>query len=74
MPFSPAAQTVSRAEDAPGADTAAPASTTPSLPVETGAATAAAVDMDAIADTVIDKLRRELLIEREQAGGPMDLI
>jgi hypothetical protein len=74
MPFSTAPRTVSRAEDAPGADTAAPASTTPSLPVETRAETAAAVDVDAIADTVIDKLRRELLIEREQAGGPMDLI
>jgi hypothetical protein len=31
------------------------------------------LDVDQIAETVIDRLRRELLIEREQAGGPMDL-
>lgn len=37
-------------------------------------APAAGMDVDEIADTVIDKLRRELLIERELGGGAMDLI
>jgi hypothetical protein len=51
-------------------------STTPSTPAEAApsAAGPAAVDMEALAETVIDKLRRELLIEREQSGGSMDLI
>jgi hypothetical protein len=31
------------------------------------------VDVDQIAETVMDKLRRELLIEREQSGGAWDL-
>jgi hypothetical protein len=71
VPFSTAPRTVSRAETR---QEATPAATTPSTPVEGPPSTGAAVDVDAIADTVIDKLRRELLIEREQAGGPMDLI
>jgi hypothetical protein len=32
------------------------------------------VDVDQLAETVIDRLRRELLIEREQSGGAMDLM
>jgi hypothetical protein len=74
VPFSTAPRTVSRV-DTTSESTAEPASTTPSEPVTTTTAPETpAVDMDAIADTVIGKLRRELLIEREQAGGPMDLI
>ena len=75
VPFSTAPRTVSRAE-ADVADVPAhePASTTSSPPIEGAAPEPPAVDMDAIAETVIDKLRRELLVEREQAGGPMDLI
>jgi hypothetical protein len=75
VPFSTAPRTVSRAEtEAPSDAPAAPASTTTSQPADSAAPPAAAVDMDALAETVIDKLRRELLVEREQAGGPMDLI
>jgi hypothetical protein len=37
-------------------------------------AAGAGMDVDEIADTVIEKLRRELLIERELGGGAMDLI
>jgi hypothetical protein len=32
------------------------------------------VAVDEITETVIEKLCRELLIEREQAGGPMELM
>jgi hypothetical protein len=74
VPFSTAPRTVSRAETSKEATPTPPASTTPSVPLESGAETGGGVDMDAIAETVIDKLRREMLIEREQAGGPMDLI
>jgi hypothetical protein len=35
---------------------------------------AAGADVEEIADTVIEKLRREMLIERELGGGAMDLI
>jgi hypothetical protein len=73
VPFSTAPRTVSRAETSEEAPVA-PASTTPSQPLQSGADGGGHVDMDAIAETVIDKLRREMLIEREQAGGPMDLI
>jgi hypothetical protein len=73
VPFSTAPRTVSRAETSEEAPVA-PASTTPSQPLQSGADAGGHVDMDAIAETVIDKLRREMLIEREQAGGPMDLI
>jgi hypothetical protein len=37
-------------------------------------AAAPALDVDEIADTVIEKLRRELLVERDLGGGAMDLI
>lgn len=74
VPFSTAPRTVSRADKTP-ATTTQPASTTPeSNGSGPQPAAPAKVDVDAIADTVIEKLRRELLIEREQAGGPMDLI
>jgi hypothetical protein len=73
VPFSTAPQTVSRADD--GNDNSnVPASTTPSSPATAPATEAAGVDMQAITDSVLDSLRRELIIEREQAGGPMDLI
>jgi hypothetical protein len=75
VPFSTAPRTVSRVDDEVLSDSAPePASTTPSAPLQPATPEAPAVDMDAIAETVIDKLRRELLVEREQAGGPMDLI
>jgi hypothetical protein len=47
-----------------------------SLPHPTPAppAPAAGMDVDEIADTVIEKLRRELLLEQELGGGAMDLI
>jgi hypothetical protein len=35
---------------------------------------AAGVDVDELAEHVIDKLRREMLIERDLGGGAMDLI
>jgi len=63
-PFSTAPVTVARAETS---DTPAPSP----APASTESST---VDVDAIAETVIDRLKRELLVEREQAGGPMDLI
>jgi hypothetical protein len=71
VPFSTAPVTVSRAETT--AEASPSASTTPESNLQSPTA-AAAVDVDAITDNVIEKLRRELLIEREQAGGPMDLI
>jgi hypothetical protein len=75
VPFSTAPRTVSRVDtQSPSTSTYEPASTATSQPLEGAAPEAPAVDMDAIAETVIDKLRRELLVEREQAGGPMDLI
>jgi hypothetical protein len=71
VPFSTAPRTVSRAEvaEAPPAPAAAQDGAAPA-----GAAAPGEVDVDALAETVIDKLRRELLIEREQSGGSMDLI
>jgi hypothetical protein len=47
--------------------------TTPSAPVA-AAPRQQPVDIDQITETVIDNIRRELLVEREQAGGPMDLL
>jgi len=76
-PFDTAPRTVSRVDEETLPDDARgePASTTQSSPVQTPQAEpSGGVDMDAIAETVIEKLRRELVIEREQAGGPMDLI
>ncbi|HEX5619162.1 MAG TPA: hypothetical protein VFX51_12115 [Solirubrobacteraceae bacterium] len=74
VPFSTAPRTISRAEASDVPSAPEPASTVSASPVEGAAPEAPAVDVDAIAETVIDKLRRELLVEREQAGGPMDLI
>jgi hypothetical protein len=71
IPFSTAPRTVSRATPE---TTAEPASQTPSQPAQGPAPEAPAVDVDAITESVIETLRRELLIEREQSGGPMDLI
>ncbi len=67
VPFSTAPRTVSRAS--------APEQPTPAPPAEAAAAAtkAAGVDVDEIADTVIERLRRELIVDRERAGGPMDL-
>jgi hypothetical protein len=73
VPFSTAPRTVSRAEVT---DTPAPAAASS----QNGASPAGAqpgapeVNVDELAETVIERLRRELLIEREQAGGSMDLI
>jgi hypothetical protein len=67
----------SAAEDAVGhgVQTAAPAAShaapDPSAPPP---APGAGMDVEEIADAVIDKLRREMLIERELGGGAMDLI
>ena len=66
VPFSTAPRTVSRlVDDAPAPAQPAPPAQHAATPV---------LDVDEVAETVIDKLRRELLIEREQAGGSMDLI
>jgi len=66
---------VSRADNDTGnGSTHEPASTTPSTPANAPATEAAGVDLQAITDSVIETLRRELIIEREQAGGAMDLI
>jgi len=86
VPFSTAPVTVSRAVmideidvDTPppspstDASSTAPSDTT-ARPAQAQPAGAPAVDMDELADNVIDKLRRELLIERELGGGAMDLI
>jgi hypothetical protein len=43
-------------------------------PTPAAPAPGAGMDVDEIADTVIEKLRREMLIERELGGGAMDLI
>jgi hypothetical protein len=85
IPFSTAPVTVSRAipdEDAgPEADgppdhgAAAPRTVGGTAAPEAPApAPAPEVDVDEIADTVIERLRRELLIERELGGGAMDLL
>jgi hypothetical protein len=66
VPFSTAPRTVTRLIDG---EPQAPAAFPPDGKPEAGE-----VDVDEIAETVIDKLRRELLIEREQSGGSMDLI
>ncbi|MGH2948040.1 MAG: hypothetical protein ACRDPC_17605, partial [Solirubrobacteraceae bacterium] len=65
VPFSTAPRSVSRAEPA----------TTETPPAEAPATEmkAESPDLDEIAETVINRLRRELLIEREQSGGSMDL-
>ena len=70
VPFSTAPRTVSRS----AASETHRRAREPDAASRPAAPTPAEVDVDAIAETVIDKLRRELLIEREQAGGPMDLI
>jgi hypothetical protein len=83
VPFSTAPMTVSRdveieeivtdaGPSAGGASASAPAGAGAAPPP--AAAPAPELDMDEIADTVIDKLRREMLIERELGGGAMDLI
>jgi hypothetical protein len=73
VPFSTAPRTISRAEPSATSDAHTPASTTP--PSEPASpAKPSEVDVDALADTVIEKLRRELLTERERSGAPMDLI
>ena len=70
VPFDTTPRTVSRAAAPEPATPAAvtgdrpPAATTP----------AAAVDVEQLTETVIETIRRELVIEREQAGGPMDLL
>jgi hypothetical protein len=76
IPFSTAPVTVSRDI---GEESASPAPAGSAGSASASAAPAAApaggeVDVDEIADTVIDKLRREMLIERELGGGAMDLI
>jgi len=66
VPFSTAPRTVSRA--------AAPEPLVAAPPAEAAVAgKPAAVNVDEIADTVIERLRRELIVDRERAGGPMDL-
>ena len=75
IPFDTAPRTVSRAEVAETATP--PAAVTPDTPAAGPAPpepTAPAVDVEQITETVIETLRRELVIEREQAGGPMDLM
>ncbi len=72
-PFSTAPRTVTRAlaeESVPAAEAASTTAATPPA----AAPTPQAVDIDQITETVIDNIRRELLVEREQAGGPMDLL
>jgi hypothetical protein len=49
-------------------------SSAPPPPAPAPPAAGAGMDVDEIADTVIEKLRHELLIERELGGGAMDLI
>jgi hypothetical protein len=73
VPFDTAPRTVSRAEVPE--TTTPPAAVTSDTPA-TGPAPepAPAVDVEQITETVIETLRRELVIEREQAGGPMDLM
>jgi hypothetical protein len=53
---------------------AAASSASSPAPAPAPPAAGAGMDVDEIADTVIDKLRREMLIERELGGGAMDLI
>jgi hypothetical protein len=74
--FSTAPRTVTRAAaDATAPPQAAyePAAVVSHTP-EAGPPPPPKVDIDHITETVIDNIRRELLIEREQAGGPMDLL
>ena len=70
VPFSTAPVTVSRAETP---EESPRASITPDSNVQSPTSSPG-VDVNAITENVIETLRRELLIEREQAGGPMDLI
>jgi hypothetical protein len=78
--FSTAPRTVTRAlagepesvESAIQESVPAASVTTPSAPATT--TRPPAVDIDHITETVIENIRRELLVEREQAGGPMDLL
>jgi hypothetical protein len=74
VPFSTAPRTVSRAEVDAAPTPAAPAASNGPAPADAPMGGAPAVDMDEIAENVIERLRRELLIEREQSGGSMDLI
>jgi hypothetical protein len=71
IPFSTAPVTVSRAID----DTPAPSTSTST---DTHAAPppppAAGMDLDEVAEAVIEKLRHEMIIERDLGGGAMDLI
>jgi hypothetical protein len=68
VPFSTAPRTVTRAA------LAEPAPAPEAAPALAGAPGAPPVDVDELAETVMERLRRELLIEREQSGGGMDLI
>jgi pilus assembly protein FimV len=82
VPFSTAPVTVTREVDtsatetagATGASTGSAATSSTPAPTPPPPAAGAGVDVDEIADTVIDKLRREMLIEHELGGGAMDLI
>jgi hypothetical protein len=72
VPFDTTPRTVSRAAaPAPVTPAASPAAA-PAPPAP--AVAAAAVDVEQLTETVIETIRRELVIEREQAGGPMDLL
>jgi hypothetical protein len=73
----PTGATLSRVEDEPPSSSSSSSTASSSAappPSPAPPAPAAGVDVDEIADTVIDKLRREMLIERELGGGAMDLI
>jgi len=84
VPFSTAPRTVSRegwwsqvtdffgGGSQPASDGAPPPPSSPDGPPPPAAAPP--VDVDELAETVIERLRRELLIEREQSGGAMDLL
>jgi hypothetical protein len=72
VPFDTAPRTVSRAEASEGTTPAAVTQDTPAA--APAPAPAPAVDVEQLTETVIETLRRELVIEREQSGGPMDLM
>src|SRR6185369_5268054 len=74
MPFSTAPRTVTRALDEEIAPEPTPAATVSASTAPAAAPSPQGVDIDHITETVIDNIRRELLVEREQAGGPMDLL
>jgi hypothetical protein len=71
IPFDTSPRTVSRATEPEAATPAAV--TSDSTPAGPPPPPAPAVDIDQITETVIENIRRELVVEREQAGGPMDL-